>query len=255
MTWAYLLVLRGAGVQDTSHLRRRRESAWVLAFAATDAASVSRDLESSRTIAKEREAAHRAAARSASASIASGSTSRLATSPAVGSARCRRAGSVAVTREAARVGAPQDRAGMRLAQGACVPDRQSAQATDAPVATPEDQVRWRRLALRLGLAIVAVAVLVLGVRYWTWSLHHESTDDAFIDVHVVNVAPRVAGRVQRVLVGDNQPVEAGDLLIELDPRDFQVKLDDAAAARSAASGRLTAAHAQVDVAVATRAQA
>jgi len=116
-------------------------------------------------------------------------------------------------------------------------------------------VQWRWLAPRLGLALVAVAALALGVRYWIWSLHHESTDDAFIDVHVVDVAPRVAGRVQRVLVTDNQMVEAGELLVELDPRDFQVRLDDAAAARAAAAGRLSAAHARVGVAEASQAQA
>ena len=50
------------------------------------------------------------------------------------------------------------------------------------------------------LALVVVAALAGGVRYYIWSLHHESTDDAFIDCHVVNVASRVAGRVLRVSV-------------------------------------------------------
>src|SRR5450631_427132 len=54
-----------------------------------------------------------------------------------------------------------------------------------------------------------------------------STDDATIEAHVIAVSAKVAGHVARVLVDDNQPVQAGDLLAELDPRDFQTRLDQA----------------------------
>jgi len=120
---------------------------------------------------------------------------------------------------------------------------------------PEVAIRWRQLVLRITAAVLVLAALGGGLRYYVWALHHESTDDAFIDCHPVHVAPRVAGRVQRVLVTDNQLVQEGELLVEIDPTDFQVQLDDASAARNAAAGRQAAASAQVGVAQAAEAQA
>jgi membrane fusion protein (multidrug efflux system) len=98
-------------------------------------------------------------------------------------------------------------------------------------------------------------MLVGGVRYFVWSRHHESTDDAFIDCHVVHVAPRVAGQVLRVHVTDNQPVEAGDLLVEIDPAEYRASLDEATAARDEARGRLSQARAQLRVAESSQAEA
>src|SRR5438046_5872068 len=61
------------------------------------------------------------------------------------------------------------------------------------------------------------------------SFTHETTDDAFVDVHTVSVAPKVAGHVAVVGVDDNQLVKKGDVLVEIDPRDFQVALAQAKA--------------------------
>ena len=63
---------------------------------------------------------------------------------------------------------------------------------------------------------------------------YESTDDAFIAGHVVPVSPRVAGHVAKVYVSDNQSVKKGDLLVELDPSDFEARLAAAEAALQAA---------------------
>lgn len=104
----------------------------------------------------------------------------------------------------------------------------------------------RRLRLLLaGLAVLALAVG--GTLWWLNARHYESTDDAFIDVHVVKVAPQVAGRVARVLVDDNQTVAAGVPLIELDPADFQAKLDQALATQASAQASLAQARAQQTV--------
>jgi membrane fusion protein, multidrug efflux system len=106
-----------------------------------------------------------------------------------------------------------------------------------------------RRALRLVLAGLAVLALAVGTALW-WlnARHYESTDDAFIDVHVVKIAPQVAGRVARVLVDDNQSVAAGAPLIELDPADFQAKLDQALAAQASARAALAQTKAQQAVA-------
>jgi membrane fusion protein (multidrug efflux system) len=74
---------------------------------------------------------------------------------------------------------------------------------------------------------------VIGILYGATivfhSLTHQSTDDAFVDTHVVSVAPKIAGRVTAVHVRDNQLVKKGAVLVELDPRDFQVALAQAKA--------------------------
>ncbi len=79
-------------------------------------------------------------------------------------------------------------------------------------------------AVFLTLALVLGALAVAAVLYWLDARHYESTDDAFIDGHVSQVAPQIGGRVTAILVRDNQTVAAGDKLIQIDPRDLQVKL-------------------------------
>ena len=86
---------------------------------------------------------------------------------------------------------------------------------------PEKAKRWYRRPLRLLLVIIIAGALVTGgVVWWLQARQWESTDDAFIDVHMVMIAPQVAGRVSRVLVDDNQKVAAGQLLVEARSSDF-----------------------------------
>ena len=56
-------------------------------------------------------------------------------------------------------------------------------------------------------------------------MSRESTDDAFITGDIISISPRVEGYVDKVLINDNQFVREGDILVELDPKDFQVSLD------------------------------
>ena len=74
---------------------------------------------------------------------------------------------------------------------------------------------------RLVVAAAAVA-LVAGILVWRYFAVRESTDDAQIDGHVNGVAARVAGTVKTVAVEDNQAVEAGAVLVQIDPRDYEV---------------------------------
>jgi membrane fusion protein, multidrug efflux system len=86
----------------------------------------------------------------------------------------------------------------------------------------------RSLFRRPGVIVAAAALAILGISYGAFAMFHsfthETTDDAFVDVHTVSVAPKVAGHVAVVRVDDNQLVKKGDVLIEIDPRDFQVAL-------------------------------
>jgi len=86
--------------------------------------------------------------------------------------------------------------------------------------------------------VVFFALLFAGLGYLAESLTHESTDDAFLDAHFISIAPKVAGQVKTVEVNDNQAVKAGDLLVEIDPRDLAVQLEQKQAALNAARANL-----------------
>jgi membrane fusion protein (multidrug efflux system) len=128
-------------------------------------------------------------------------------------------------------------------------------AAAEPSPPPPTTRPWRWWATRIALAVVIVVALVAGVRWTLWSFHHESTDDAFIDCHVVNVSARVAGRVTQVHVTDNQLVNEGEVVVELDQADFQARFDEAMASQDEARGRLAQARAQLTVAEAAAQQA
>jgi len=101
----------------------------------------------------------------------------------------------------------------------------------------------RRRHLILGTAAL-VAGLATAIYYYEFVAPFESTDDAFIEAHVTPIAPQVAGRVQQLLVKDNQEVKKGDVLLQIDPSDFQTALDQANANLTAAKSRFEQAHAQ-----------
>jgi membrane fusion protein (multidrug efflux system) len=96
--------------------------------------------------------------------------------------------------------------------------------------------------------LAAIVALVWGGVYLVRAMSRESTDDAFVTGHIISVSARVEGHVQKVYVSDNQAVQAGDLLVEIDPCDFQVKLDLATATLAAAQAGEEQARAQTSVA-------
>jgi len=107
---------------------------------------------------------------------------------------------------------------------------------------------WYRRPLPLALAIAAcLAFAGVSLHYYRYVLAHESTDDAFVEGHVIPVSSKVASLVARVAVDDNQRVVAGEVLVQLDPRDFETKLAQARAnlAAAAAKHRAAAAHVRV----------
>jgi membrane fusion protein (multidrug efflux system) len=96
--------------------------------------------------------------------------------------------------------------------------------------------------------LVAAAVLLAvtaGTFVWHYYAIHESTDDAQIDGHIHPIGARVSGTVLHVLHDDNEMVQAGTLLVELDPKDYQVALDRARADLANAQASATAAHVDV----------
>ena len=104
----------------------------------------------------------------------------------------------------------------------------------------------RRLVLVIG-AVAALVLAVVGVRYLAYAMAHESTDDAFIAADVVAVSPKVASYVARRLIDDNQHVAMGDVVVALDPRDFEARLAQARANLSAGMAQHRAAQLNVQV--------
>ncbi len=73
-------------------------------------------------------------------------------------------------------------------------------------------------------AITAVLFFFAGIYFMIHSIYYQSTDDAFVEGHIISMAPRVSGPVVKMLIDDNMPVKKGQLLIEIDPNDYEVKL-------------------------------
>lgn len=95
---------------------------------------------------------------------------------------------------------------------------------------------------RRGVVLAAAAILILAIAYvatvFFHQLTHETTDDAFIDAHIISVAPKIAGRVSSVKINDNELVKKGDLLVEIDPRDVEAMVAQKQAALDVARARL-----------------
>jgi len=104
--------------------------------------------------------------------------------------------------------------------------------------------KWVLLALLL--VLVAAGAFV-----WHYYSIRESTDDAQIDGHIDPISPRVSGTVVRVLVDENQVVQAGTLLVELDPKDYEVAVQRARADLADAEANATAAQVGVPLTTTT----
>ena len=113
-------------------------------------------------------------------------------------------------------------------------------STDAQPATAKASRKRRLLLAALGVPVLAV-LLVFGIPWVEAMLSTVSTDDAYVNGHVTFVAPRVAGQIARVLVDDNNRVQKGDLLAEVDKEPYQVAVAQKQAAVDTANADLQAA--------------
>ncbi len=101
---------------------------------------------------------------------------------------------------------------------------------------------------RRGIIIVGIAVVVVvALAIWWHSTFSEDTDDAQVNGHLIQVSARVGGQVLKVDVEENQTVKAGDPIVELDPRDYQVAVENAEAALASAQANAAAANVNVPI--------
>jgi membrane fusion protein, multidrug efflux system len=95
--------------------------------------------------------------------------------------------------------------------------------------------------VRGGLLIASVVIAVVATALWAYYRNRQSTDDAQVSGHIIPVSSKVYGNVVDVLVRDNEQVKKGQVLARIDPRDYQVKVDEAKAAVTLAEARARAA--------------
>jgi membrane fusion protein (multidrug efflux system) len=104
----------------------------------------------------------------------------------------------------------------------------------------------RRILLGVGVGIV---LLIAVVGWWLYSRTYESTDDAQVDGHLNSIASRVAGTVKAVYVENDQPVKAGEPLVDLDPSDYEVQVAQARAIYEQAVAQTAAQNPNVPITV------
>ncbi|MCA8916883.1 MAG: HlyD family secretion protein [Planctomycetes bacterium] len=130
-----------------------------------------------------------------------------------------------------------------------------AEETQTPTDQPEPKKRSKR---SVALIVMGIALLIgagIGVPYYLHSLAFETTDDAFVEGDVVPLSSRVPGYVSAIHVKDNQWVESGTILAEIDPTGFQVQVDLAKANVAIAEAAVGTAEAQLESARKMLAQA
>lgn len=89
--------------------------------------------------------------------------------------------------------------------------------------------RTQSSGFRIGLAIGVVILIIAAIFSYRYFTSYESTDDAQVDGHINSISARITGHVIKLNVNDNQYVHAGDVLVEIDPADYQVALERAKA--------------------------
>jgi membrane fusion protein, multidrug efflux system len=128
-----------------------------------------------------------------------------------------------------------------------------SQSTTAPSREAAGDTRQRNGRFLRVIGITApLLIIVVAAYYFVAMRPYESTDDAFIDGHAIQISPQVSGRVLQVLIHDNQFVKKGDPLVKIDPSDYDTALAQARANLAAAQSHLAEARQQVLV---TRAKA
>ena len=90
----------------------------------------------------------------------------------------------------------------------------------------EETIKANNKKKKLGVFVLAVVIVIGGATlffYLRYKATHITTDDAFIDGHIHTIASKVKGTVKRIYVKDNQAVKKGDMLLEIDPADYEVR--------------------------------
>jgi len=135
--------------------------------------------------------------------------------------------------------------------GKSKPENDDHGADETGGESEDDKPPKKGLKERPILVAVIIGVLVLaavgGLIFWLMARNYESTDDAFIDTHIIRIAPQVSGRITQVLVADNQAVNAGQTLVAIDSADLETRVAQAKAQEAQAEAQVDNARVQIAV--------
>ena len=131
--------------------------------------------------------------------------------------------------------------------------QQTNETAEARPASEEVNETTRRPSFlrRHPLAVLLTAIVIIALAaaaYFAWLIYfhpYETTDDAFVDARTFSVAAKISGYVADVPVTDNQHVNAGDVILKIDPRDYQIALDQANGQIGVAKAAIASAEAQI----------
>src|SRR5262245_62811272 len=98
----------------------------------------------------------------------------------------------------------------------------------------------RRRLVIAAVVVLAVAGLTWGTYAWIHAQSHVTTDDAYVESPIATLAAKVSGHVVTLNIDDNKPVKKGELLLRIDPRDYEAKRDQALAAVAVAEASFKA---------------
>jgi membrane fusion protein (multidrug efflux system) len=123
-------------------------------------------------------------------------------------------------------------------------DQQSEHDAEREDGRRRGLLRRHPFAFSIGLLLL-IPIAAVGYLYWDQSRHFESTDDAFIAARAFSIAPKISGYITAVPVTDNQHVAAGDVVAQIDDRDYGVALDQARAQVANAEANISNIDAQI----------
>jgi membrane fusion protein, multidrug efflux system len=125
--------------------------------------------------------------------------------------------------------------------------RETAHSVAPAAPVPAKKFNFRKMLMTGAALAVLTGGLWYGWDYWTVGQYLVSTDDAYVKADNTTIAPKVSGYLREVLVGDNEPVKAGQVLARIDERDYRVALDQADADVVAAEAAIASKQAQFEV--------
>jgi membrane fusion protein (multidrug efflux system) len=133
----------------------------------------------------------------------------------------------------------------RSRRDAAVPASPAAAPASPDVQELVEAPKGRRYWVPIIAIVLLSAVAAATVSFIAYGRDLQTTNDAYVEGRVIRISPRVSGQVIRLNVDDNTPVKAGDVLLEIDPADFQAKVDQSSAALAQARSSVEQAKAAV----------
>jgi membrane fusion protein (multidrug efflux system) len=113
--------------------------------------------------------------------------------------------------------------------------------------TTATEIEQPKSSRRLVIVLVLVVLVAVAVALWWHSTFTEDTDDAQVNGHLIQISSRISGQVLKVDVEENQQVNAGDVIAELDPADYKVAVENAQAALASEQANAVAANVNVPI--------